>query len=348
MLLVVLAHAVQVFAFAPYTLPEVQPSDIEMGDGYRFIQSFVLYGMVVGLVPVFFMISGYLQFLKERSYWCEVGKKTKGLLLPMLVWTALAIVAYWCLKPWLGECLSFAFTKSKNPWDWVTAVFGSYKNVLTAGAGVPLLYQCWFIRDLFLLTLFFPVIRWLLRRIPIPFLIVCAVVWIGEFHPMVAGEALFFYSVGALCGMKKFDFFEAIDRTCPWWFVIAACIVSVSVMYVKLDYLQVTNNALVYIPTILLLIKLSGLFCKRAKVYGFLEKMSSQSMFLYCAHGNYLIVVLLVFAMRLFDVGTLGGLILGVLFIVVLDVVLCSAAGMLLERFAPRTFSLLTGGRSKK
>ena len=70
-------------------------------------------------MPVFFIISGYLQFAKPRNYKDTVLKKLKGLMLPMLIWTAVACLEYLALKKWTGRILQFAFLESSNPLDWL-------------------------------------------------------------------------------------------------------------------------------------------------------------------------------------------------------------------------------------
>ena len=89
--LVLMQHAVQ----WPYFQASLADFCFEPAFGWVYMT--VVYGLGIGIVPVFFIISGYLQFAKPRNYKDTVLKKLEGLMLPMLIWTAVACLEYLAL-----------------------------------------------------------------------------------------------------------------------------------------------------------------------------------------------------------------------------------------------------------
>ena len=337
--LVLMQHAVQ----WPYFQASLADFCFEPVFGWVYMT--VVYGLGIGIVPVFFIISGYLQFAKPRNYKDTVLKKLEGLMLPMLIWTAVACLEYLALKKWTGRILQFAFLESSNPLDWLKGIFGDYSGMLSGSIGVPLLYQFWFIRDLFILSILSPLINWLLHKIPWIYMTLCLLALVFVISPLTAPHALFFYSLGGLCAIRKWNFFSLADKWIPWPLVIAGCIAAVFHVHSEGLYCGITTHFLAHLPTFFLLLKLSGILISHRKAKAFVRNMAPQSMFLYCSHSYMTIYVIGLLLIRFIDVtGTLG-MIFFALALFVADLLVCTFAGVLLLRYLPKTFSVLCGGR---
>lgn len=107
-------------------------------------------------VPFFFVISGYLYFLKKSNYSVsEYLAKIKGkcitLLLPYLTWNIVAIIA-----------TPSGFIAS----SWGERILGFWsRNMTIGGWDGPWDGPLWFLRDLFVVMLFSPIISYLIRKI---------------------------------------------------------------------------------------------------------------------------------------------------------------------------------------
>lgn len=338
MVIVVLAHAVQ----WPFFNPSADFCD-EPVVGWVYMA--VIYGCAIGVIPVFFLISGYLQFIKERRYRDTVAKKTVGLLLPLVLWTAIACLEYLALKPWTGPLAQFDFLESRSPLDWLKAVFGDYSDILSGSIGVPLLYQFWFLRDLLIISLLSPVINWLLHKIPWAYMTVCLSFMIFDIIPLVEPHSLFFYSLGGLCAIRDRDFFSITDRWIPWPLILVGVVAAVVFTHAEGIYDGITMRYLAHLPSFFLLLKLSRGLVSNGKLFGFTKRMMPQAMFLYCSHTIMLIQVIALISVRIFNVSSMFGMTAAILFIFLADLGVCTAAGLLIRRFLPKTFSLLCGAR---
>lgn len=336
---IVLAHSVQ----WPYFNNSV--ADFCFGPATNWAYMTILYGCSIGVIPVFFLIAGYLQFSKTRKYKETIVKKSTALLLPLLLWTALACIEYLALKPLTGPLPMFDFLQSSSPLDWLKAIFGDYSSLKTGVIGVPLLYQFWFLRDLFILSLLSPLINWLLHKIPWIYMALCLIALALLIAPIVEPHSLFFYSLGGLCAIREWDFFSLTDKWLPWPVVIIGCLAAILYTHSEGIYTGVTTKIIAHLPSFFLLLKLSKVLTAHRKVYQFTEKMAPQSMFLYCAHTLMLIDVAALASLKVFDVSSAIGMIGAILFIFVVDAGICTAVGMLLRRCMPKTFSLIIGGR---
>jgi succinoglycan biosynthesis protein ExoH len=124
----------------------------------RYAEEFFHYGLRALAVPFFFVCSGW--FLCDRADFLrawprEVGKRSRSLLLPFLLWSGAWIVAMWALQrlPMLEEGFGRERISLADPWQ-----------VLDLMTLDPIPHPLWYMRDLFLLALASPAIVWLLRR----------------------------------------------------------------------------------------------------------------------------------------------------------------------------------------
>ena len=179
----------------------------------NFVSDFVRYLISKGVsgiaVPTFFMISGYLFcagfVYSKENYICKLKSRIRTLLVPFLFWniTTLLLIT-------LGQTLSVTqnYFSGKNPlivslsgFDYIQVIFGIGRN--------PISYQFWFIRDLMVLVLLFPIIQYLIRKIPSVFLIILLSYWFLGFWPIYvpSEEATLFFSIGCFLGITGRNLF---------------------------------------------------------------------------------------------------------------------------------------------
>ena len=178
-------------------------------DGYAVLRLLVSQTLVKVVVPVFFIISGYLFFRNVDEwnvavYGRKLRRRAKSLLLPYLVWNVLMAVK---LRAFGWTVLWAFWQKAGRQIDWL-----GMENTMTAPADMPL----WFLRDLMVVTLFTPIIYICLRRLGAWLMGALTVVYlsgVGAFAvPGLSVYALYFFSLGAWLGIRKVSPIEASLR----------------------------------------------------------------------------------------------------------------------------------------
>lgn len=176
-------------------------------DTYQFLKLLVSQTLVKVVVPVFFIISGYLFFANVREwsvnvYRQKIIRRFKTLLLPYLLWNLLMAVK---LRTFSWNMFWVYGDHAGMQIDWL-----GNENWMTAPANMPL----WFLRDLMVVSLLTPIIYILLKRFgwyvmtPLTLLYLSGV---GAFAiPGLSMYSVFFFSLGAFISIRKMDLVTAM------------------------------------------------------------------------------------------------------------------------------------------
>ena len=137
----------------------IQPKWIEV------FKNFICNTLGGAVVPLFFLFASYLQFSKNDSYPTLLKKRSKSLLLPYILWTVITVILYFIAQsiPQTAPYFQNPINTVRN-WkgvDWIK-IF-TYHN-LNSGLKTPLVYQFWFIRDLIILIILSPVLKFLCEK----------------------------------------------------------------------------------------------------------------------------------------------------------------------------------------
>lgn len=167
-------------------------------------------------VPLFYVISGYLYFLKSDSftwqgYRNKISKKCVTLLLPYFVWNVIGIIAYphGFLDASLSEKL-LGFWSCKMEW-------GSWSG--------PWDGPLWFMRDLFVVMLFGPIISVLIKRLGILLPVLLAIPYLCHIRaicPGITSVSFFYFSIGSYLAIKKPCFSRVFDM--KYFMLIISCL----------------------------------------------------------------------------------------------------------------------------
>lgn len=165
-------------------------------------------------VPLFYIISGYLFFVKVDKlnapiYINKLKSRTKSLLIPYLFWNLIIIVCY-AVAQWLtpgilpGEKLSDYSLK-----EWLMSFWDASAFRAETGATAPLNQPLWFIRDLIIMVVCSPLIYYFIKIFRIYGLIVFGILYLLGLIPSPVGlssSASFFFTLGAWFGINKQQF----------------------------------------------------------------------------------------------------------------------------------------------
>ena len=166
-------------------------------------------------VPLFFLISGFLFFLKEdvltfESYKNKLRKRVKSLLIPYLIWNVLVLMLYVAVQN-LAPSMNSGRNKLIADYTLHDCImsFWSMSFINEGGVSGPIDSPLWFIRDLMVMVFISPLIYWLIRKLDVLVPVLLGMAYIVVANTGVQGfsmTALAFFSIGAYFGIVKLDF----------------------------------------------------------------------------------------------------------------------------------------------
>jgi len=178
-------------------------------DGHRvatFINGFLTF-FFFSAVPLLSAVSGWLFFggglRLGKGIGARIAGRVRSLLLPLLLWNLMTLaiaVAAQTLAPTIGFSQQFNLqAATAGAWDYVNALLG-----LTA---LPIAFQFWFVRDLFVTVLCAPLIWLVLRHAPLAGAVVLGLVWAAGYTLgiFIRTDVLFFFYLGALARRRGVD-----------------------------------------------------------------------------------------------------------------------------------------------
>lgn len=175
----------------------------------NFLQYFLSNGLLRFRIPILFAISGYL-FARGAEggapHGARVVKRLRTLGLPYLLWSAIWLGLGWALEQ--GSLTRWAVVKAEISPFWPRQLLSQ----LTAGELVsrwlefPPPFQLWFLRNLLVLNIAYPLLRAAVVRLPKVYFAVAALLWFWGIELfVVGGEGLLFFALGAWLALTHRD-----------------------------------------------------------------------------------------------------------------------------------------------
>lgn len=245
-----------------------------------------------GAVPVLTVISGYLAYysFNRKPYLRFVGDKTKRVLLPFVLWNFILLGLLWAL---------FRYGSS-TPEE--ILIIDSWNDLLRAVFGInrlPINQPLYFLRDLFLVSLFCPLFQLLARHYisALLFAMLCAVYGFTLLSPHLFGygvmyrsDMVLFFFIGFLFARSGFPLPRATPREVAAGLALVAVFCAVVTVYLSVAdpdidlYLQGrTLFALGFL--VLLPCLMSGLLAMQDSRCGrFLRAISPYSFIVFLSH----------------------------------------------------------------
>ena len=260
--LVVMIH--NVFEYAP--LPEF----------CKYFERFFSYSFPQVGVPVFFAASGYLLFHKAEfenaSYYEVIKRRFQSLVIPYLFWNA-AVLAFYLLGPHLPVLGKFFLSGRLNNYQWYDYILRSF--------GVteyyPIAFQFWFIRNLVIFVLLYPVFLWIMRRINWQILMLGAAAML--FLPKYPFEGLSYFLIGGILAVKRLSL-EGTRKYLPLLALIFA--VGAALYTVFLWPMRIT-----LLCGVLMCYHLASCCAAHEKIKQALVTLAPSSIFVFAAHGLF-------------------------------------------------------------
>ena len=272
---------------------------------YDYIRLFFSVVIARSAVPIFFIISGYLLFLKVEEYNKEIyisklRKRFHSLVIPYFSWLLLLVL--WTLMFKVGGVLLHG-----NPWTsileyfqengylhmlWDSSIWGertTWLGIETHNSG-PVLLPFWYMRDLIMMVILSPLIYWLIKKIKILCIILLLAIYVFDIRvSWMSGTftcASLFFSLGAYFAIKKQDFTDVLWK---WKKVVFPVAVALMVCQTYTgsadggDTSRMIHPWLVIFQSFALILFASAL-CKYPKLYSINRKLARTSFFIYALH----------------------------------------------------------------
>jgi surface polysaccharide O-acyltransferase-like enzyme len=231
-------------------------------------------------VPLFFVISGYLYFLKTPNvtkdiYIDKTKKKLVSLMIPFLLWNVLSI----CISPssFIGASLAEKVT-------------GFWSLDFTIGISTgPWNGPLWFLRDLFIVMLFTPIIEWVLRKLgywPFIIFILLQILHLSYLFPGFSATSFVFFSFGAWLAIKKPNFSQTLSREKR----MVILIMGIIMLLVRYDTGNKISEVAWYINQIWIWCQMALywvialIIAEKTKSVTMWQKLAASGMVIYCMH----------------------------------------------------------------
>lgn len=328
--------------------PAMRPVFVENAFG-SWLQFFISLGLANCAVPLFFLFSAFLQAKKDDPYPVLLKKRVKSLLVPYLIWMTL-----YAVYSSFGKYLIFKIAPGllNNPdttfltWifaDWFHKFIGyapGYSHPAFAA-------QFWFVRDLFILVVLSPVLKFIIRKIPAAFLGILLLIYAIPLNVyFVQNNALIFYSLGLYWGMFDFDLFEKIKEI-KWLELLPVyALLYILLKILEAQIIQAYIVALVMLPfTCVVVLKFASIIVNNEKAFSVASYLSAFSFFLYAIHGPVLMEIMKKLWIRILPMKNTFFCLCEYFGVSLLVIAIGTGIGILLRKICPPLFAWMNGGR---
>ena len=283
-------------------------------------------------VPLLYFISAYLLFMQKRNYCDVIKKRIRQILIPFLLWPTIILILY----------LSFNYKniRSYDFIDYLDAYLGIFNR---KGMLLP---HFWFLRDLFILTLLYPIFS---KNKVLDFIVFgFAIIWWLSGKSFIIGyNSLFYYMLGYFAA--KYNFSWYVNKTYKTVifliFSLLLTVVGIIITYLWKDIILIQNIIILSLCTLYIIIAnySNGMVTEKIKKYSF---------WIYCIHLPILMTFFIKLENKIF-ISVANSIVRGVVIIScyymipIVTIALAILSADFLQRFVPIMYGLLNGNRRK-
>jgi fucose 4-O-acetylase-like acetyltransferase len=311
-------------------------------------------GLLRFRIPILFGISGYLYAMFDNApYWQRTRRRFVSLILPYVLWSALGLLLTFLLQqmPFTFKVLQAAHIDQLGDNRLYTEVplTSMVKRLFLA----PVSYQLWFLRVLFMYNLLYPVFRWLVAKVPVIWFACTFLLWAVYFNMyFIESQGLFFFSLGVWLFTSNRNIEKPptwYSQGLAWIFFIGVCVIKT---FMAFELEPNTPATFVLLSVLHKLAVLSGVLAVWFSVdplaawwmrHPVRKQISGSSFFIFGMHIPLLVYVM--YAARLSGWFIFQSRLVNYLVIPLLVMGVCMATAWATQRYLPRLYKLLTGGR---
>lgn len=292
-------------------------------------------------VPAYFAISALLLYRKPFTLKDNMKKKFRSLIIPYILLNTFWVAFYYAAQQ--IEALSIYFVQPDNlisNWKWYN-FFDAYIGFIK---GYPMLYPLWFMRDLIVLNLLAKVIKTIIDKIPVIYgvtITLALMIGLDTRIFCLPISSLFFFSAGYY--IVKYDLhFDDLKRL---RFTIVGVIYTLGIIADCMTRESIFHNAihnLVIVMGIIFFAKITTML-KEGRTKKGLLYLSEYAIAVYLFHEFSLTIYTKLVARLLPSTAKFQMLqFFGNVFIIT---TCCIIFGIMLRKFIPKIYKLITGNR---
>lgn len=319
-----------------------------------YIEYFIANGILRFRIPMLFLISGYIFALQDhKPYGERVRKRFFSLIIPFLIWSAIgiAITYLWQQFPVAAQAVQNSKVDQlgvNKPYDEL-----GWLQVIRRWLFAPVSYQLWFIRNLFVYNLLYPVFLWIIKRYALPWFIVLFILMLMIFQfYIIDAQGMFFFTLGIWINKTNFP----IHRQPTWFSGYLYWLIFLGLVFIKTFMaFEFEEHSAVSYWTMMLLHFLSALagivavwysldplvtWCMRRRWFVW---MTSFSFVIFGLHVPLLNYVMSLSHIYLHNLPMYR--IITYVFVPLIILAFCILTGAILKRLVPSFYRVATGGR---
>ena len=288
-------------------------------------------------VPGFFVISSILLYRKEFSWWENIKKKLRSLLIPYFLMNTFWVAFYFVCQH--IPAVSDYFSNAENmvaSWDLSGWLRGYGFNVIS-----PLLYPLWFLKYLFLMNVLSKVYLAVIKRVPYFSAAVLLAAWF-YFHNYSEVQAAVFWGFGCLLAVKQPNF----EKLFQWKWIIAGgyvLLVAVDTATRHVVPRELVNKVAILWGVVFWFVCTTEF--KSEKLTTMLMKLSGHAFGIYLFHEMNLFILKKLLAKLLPQTPVMQ--LVQYFGIPMAIFCYCLVVSVLMKKYLPRLYGLITGNRSK-
>ena len=313
-------------------------------------------------VPLFFFFSGYLFFyhtdFNANIYWEKLRKRCHTLLIPFVLWNIIGALMILMYKiPFLQTVLpDGANVKIDLSFERVLNIFFNKDNCILVQPAVPrntpypIDAPLWFVRELFVVVILSPAIFYLINKLRGWFILLLGLIW-SVLLPIVFphgsyfvlfGKAVFFFAWGAFYSVKKMNFVVEMQklRLAPYAFPPLAIADTLTKGMVINTYL---HSAVIMVGLLSVVIIAANLIeTDKVKVN---QLFAKPVFFIFALHG---LIIQNIGKMVISFIHLPDNVYIITAFyfsIPIITIAICTFVYILISRYLPPIYRLLTGNR---
>lgn len=319
-----------------------------------FFEYLLANGLLRFRIPLLFLISGYLYaHYDDLPYGQRIRKRFTTLLVPYLLWSALALLLTFALQqhPYTAAVVKAAAVDQLGDNRPYTEI--GWRGILWRWLLNPPAYQLWFIFVLFVYNLLYPLIRWVLLRAAWFWLPVCFLLWFTYFNMgFIEGQGLFFFSMGAFIRLRHYSIEKPprwYSEGLAWIFFVGVCVIKTFMAFELPHHVPATWYTLSVLYNLAILAGIMAVWFSSSRLAAWCMRqpwcktLSGYSFFMYGMH-----IPLLAYVATWLE-QTAGHLayfrLSSYLLLPAAMMLLCVGTARLLRRYLPTLYGWLAGGR---
>lgn len=309
-IMVIYIHSANIFGYSNTTIPDyLRPFSLLSNTG----------------VPLFMLISGYLFFRREVDWKENLRKKVKRLAIPFLIWSG-----FWILFEFAGYLIFPSRFENVLGWNLADFLYNWIGIPFTAG---PLYGPLWYVRDLFIISIFAPFVQRLIRKYPIAFFILAVVFWFVPINRMFRQTVVLFV-IGGVFSIQS-DWIEAFKRI-DYKIGFITLSAAIAASFVKIDCMyQLT----IFLYTATAFLICNGLLHNK-HVKSVCKYLAAYVFIIYVLHGKPLSIMQILYTSLLTGK---GWVLLGYFILPLICFFAFLGVAIVFKKYLPRAYKICTG-----